>query len=411
MTDYLFCIYCTEMLDRHNFETFHYSNEEKVNLNISIQYYENKDTEHSLRDSCNIYNKNSEFVKISWPDQIMINSQTAITNLFITSTTTLLTADEDDSNNSKPLQMIDMSVNVVCDRMSCHRVWLRVNRHNKKDFSINEMMQITNKDMKNISQTLINSFWWLNSKEEGQLITDKKEHECEWMIQYLSEICKFTITAQFLLLNLSSAVTENTSEAPSVKSEKNVSILRVSCSIVHNRQSHKQWKSIKKSLKRVTKYQVLTEHIVYLVIRDTDFWITDESEDLSWDIQVTCKYHILNVTESLITETMILWQIDFQTKDMHTAHAVQMCNNHHSWLYQAYDKWWSDWVAYIEIRMTWEWNLVQREWNTSLWRVKFSDNANIININACKSDSMNYWAWAVQIFEKNEHKLMNLFMI
>ena len=166
MMNYLFCTYCTEMLNRHNFKTLHYSDEEKVNLNTDIQYYKNEDTEHSLRDSCNIYDKNSESVKINWPDQIMVNSQTAITNLFTTLTTMLLTANKDDSNNSEPLQIIDMSVNVICDRISCHRVWLRVNRHNEKDFSVNEMIQITNEDIKNISQTLINSFWWLNLKEE-----------------------------------------------------------------------------------------------------------------------------------------------------------------------------------------------------------------------------------------------------
>ena len=60
------------------------------------------------------------------------------------------------------------------------------------------------------------------------------------MIQYLLNVCKFMITAHFFLLNLLSAMTENASEALSVKSEKNMSILRVSCSIIHNEQSHKQ---------------------------------------------------------------------------------------------------------------------------------------------------------------------------
>ena len=99
----------------------------------------------------------------------------------------------------------------------------------------------------------------------------QEEYKCEWMIQYLLNVCKFMITAHFLLLNLSSAVTENASEAPSVKSEKNVSILKMSCRIVHNEQSHKQWKSIKKRLKKAIKYQMLAEHITYLVIKDTEF--------------------------------------------------------------------------------------------------------------------------------------------
>ena len=241
-------------------------------------------------------------------------------------------------DDNKLLNMVDMLISIAHSKISCCRVWLRINRHQEEDFRIDEIMQVMNEEMLNAEKTLTNPFWRLNSEEASWSYTDEKRFKYDWMIQYLLNSCKFTVTAPFLLLNLSLTVMSNTLSTLSVKSVRNVAILRVLCRVIHDGQTHKVWKSAKK----VIKYQVLTEHIVYLIIRDTDFKITDQFKNSSWDVQSTCKYHILNVSESLITETKVVWLIDFQMKDMCTAYAVKMCNNHCSWLYQTYVKWWTD---------------------------------------------------------------------
>ena len=75
-------------------------------------------------------------------------------------------------------------------------------------------------------------------------------------------------------------MTDNALNALSVKSIRTVMILKVLCIVIHNRQTHKMWKSVKK----IIKYQVLAEHIVYLIIKDTDFKITDQFKNSLWDV-------------------------------------------------------------------------------------------------------------------------------
>lgn len=87
------------------------------------------------------------------------------------------------------------------------------------------MMKVTNENMLNAKKILKNLYWRLNSEVKAWLITDEKEFKREWVIQYLLNVCKFTVTVSFLLLNLLLAVTENTLKTFLTKSEKNVEIL------------------------------------------------------------------------------------------------------------------------------------------------------------------------------------------
>ena len=265
------------ILVRQNFNNLYYSDSEEVNSDSDIQYYKYVCNKHELRDLCNLYNKNSELVEISWPDQTSVNSQRTSTSAFTAASVTISQSKLINNNDNKLLNMVDMLISIACSKISCCRAWLRINEHQEENFRINKMMQTINEEMLNTEKTLINPFWRLNSEEEGWLYTDKKRFECDWMIQYLLNICKFTVTASFLLSNLSSAVIDNALSVPSVKSVRNVVISRVLCRVVHNRQTHKVWKNAKK----IIKYQVLAEHIVYLAIRDTDFKIIDQSENSS----------------------------------------------------------------------------------------------------------------------------------
>ena len=172
--------YCISILSQSTFDNLWYSDSDKVNSDDEIQYYENDDDNHKQRDTCNIYNEESELVEISWSEQTMINSERDNVIASITTSAAVMTAEDNDNNDqSEPLKMIKMSSHIVCDKMSRCIAWLKINEHNMKNFSVDKMMQITDEDIKNTDQILINLFWRVNKKKEEWSYTDTEGVECE----------------------------------------------------------------------------------------------------------------------------------------------------------------------------------------------------------------------------------------
>ena len=170
----IFHIYCISILVRHDFNNLYHSNSEEVNFDSEIQYYEYVCNEHELKDSCNLYNKNSKLIKISWSDQTLINSQRTIMSAFTAASVMISQSELINNDNDKLLNMINISVSIAHSKISHCKVWLRIHRHQKENFKINKMMQIMNEEMLNAEKTLINLFWRLNSEEEDWSYTDKK---------------------------------------------------------------------------------------------------------------------------------------------------------------------------------------------------------------------------------------------
>ena len=148
--------YYMSILSWDIFNNLWYSNSDKINLNDKVQYYKNNDNNHEQRNTCNIYNEEDELVKISWSEQIIINSERDNVIAFIeTSAAVMITEDNDNNNQSESLKIIKMPLHIVCDKMSRCIAWLKVNEHNAENFSIDEMMQISDENIKNTDQTLI----------------------------------------------------------------------------------------------------------------------------------------------------------------------------------------------------------------------------------------------------------------
>ena len=349
-------------------------------------------------------------------ENIMNKTDTAVTHTIISTLTisTALTAVNTaviNAVNSNPGSTVtdlnadsdkllkNMPSDIACRPISHWNMWLWQNSHSK--ITAEELMNITDKIMKEAQLTLQNSYWWDNIAQREISYTDKEEIKWDYLICYLSDVCKFTTICEFFTLyNLLSVVADRLSRDPSVKSVKNVDLTRIFCSMISNCQKVKTWEKNDNK-----KHQRMTDKVTIIAIENKDFKINSVMINPELDPAMIVKYYVTDNLRSIMSATNIIWLQRFETSLQHQFITNNLCNQHRIWLYQAFSAYRDQCIAFIVKHMKWEWTIVIKKWKKNLHRMIFSQDIKDFNIYVTGSDKLDYAALNKTFFLINKNNI------